>query len=179
MTTSKTTATAWDRLAKRLDTLTPATTTFTICDDADLRQRLAHAKTAVDDAETALAGLQPEDEPHRPLVRKRAEDARDALAAVQAEFDQRAIRLHFKALARQELEALQNAHPASEKEEEAGEDYEMETFAPALISAASVDGMPVEYARHLLDTWSAADARALWHAAWSIQHQSRADLGKG
>ncbi|MFH9425971.1 hypothetical protein [Streptomyces sp. NPDC017529] len=179
MTTSKTTATNWDRLAKRLDTLTPATTTFTICDDADLRQRLAHAKAAVADAEGTLASLQTADEPNRPMFHKRAEDARDALAAVQAEFDQKAIRLRFKALARQELEALQNAHPASEKEEDAGEDYEMETFAPALISAASADGMPVEYAKHLLDTWSAADARALWHAAWSIQHQSRTDLGKG
>ena len=81
--------------------------------------------------------------------------------------------------AQAEIVALQKQHPASEEEEASGQDWSMDTFAPALIAAASLDGMPTEYARKCLDTWAPGDARDLWQAAWSIQHQKRTDLGKG
>lgn len=180
MTTSKTSpATQWATLAKRLDALKPAVATFTICDDPDLRARLNDAKNAADEADATLKTLATDEEAARPLLELRAKQATAELAEAQKAFDKAAIRLRFQALPRQELEALQNAHPASEKEEEAGEEYAMDTFAPALISAASLDGMPAEYAKQALDTWSAADAQALWRAAWGIQHTSRTDLGKG
>jgi hypothetical protein len=50
---------------------------------------------------------------------------------------------------------------------------------PALIAAASLDGMPEEAAARYLRTWIPSDARALWQAAWSVQHTQRTDLGKG
>lgn len=179
MTTSKTPEAQWATLAKRLDALKSAVATFTICDDPDLRARLNEAKTAAADAEASLKSLGADDEAARPMFELRAKQATAELAEAQKAFDKAAISLRFQALPRQELETLQNAHPASEKEEEAGEEYAMDTFAPALISAASLDGMPADYAKQALDTWSAADAQALWRAAWGIQHQSRTDLGKG
>ncbi|MFJ6608235.1 hypothetical protein [Streptomyces lydicus] len=180
MTTSKTSPeTQWATLAKRLESLKPAVATFTICDDPDLRARLNDAKAAAADADAALKSLGADDEPARPMFELRAKQATAELTDAQKAFDKAAISLRFQALPRQELENLQNAHPASEKEEEAGEEYAMDTFAPALISAASLDGMPADYAKHALDTWSAADAQALWRAAWGIQHTSRTDLGKG
>ncbi|MEU1134475.1 hypothetical protein ABZ383_32220, partial [Streptomyces sp. NPDC005900] len=108
----------------------------------------------------------------------RAKAAKAELDAAQKAFDAAAVTLRFTALERRTLMELQEKHPPSEEEEAEGEDFAMETFAPALISAASLDGMPVDYARHCLDTWSAADASGLWNAAWSIQHQQRTDLGK-
>lgn len=180
MTTSTTSPDAqWAKLAKRLDSLKPAVARFTICDDTELTSRLTKAKLAVEAAETDLDHLSPEDAPNKAAFELRAERARAALVEAQTAFDKAAVVLRFQALPRQELEALQNAHPASEKEEEAGEDYAMDTFAPALIAAASMDGMPVDYAKQCLDTWSAADAQALWRAAWGIQHATRTDLGKG
>ncbi|MFD7922547.1 hypothetical protein ACFV3R_25385 [Streptomyces sp. NPDC059740] len=169
----------WDTLAKRLDQLKPAVATFTICDDEALRQELAAAKTDAAGADETLANLGPDDEPHRPMFEQRAQQARARLTDVQKRFDKTAIVLRFRALARADLEQLQRAHPATEQEEADGADFAMDSFAPALISAASVDGMPADYARQALDTWPAADARALWQAAWSIQHTGRTDLGKG
>lgn len=179
MTTSKTPEAQWATLAKRLNALKPAVATFTICDDTELTNQLAKAKQSVEAAETDLDSLGPEDAPNKAVFELRAERARAALVEAQTAFGKAAVVLRFKALPRQELEALQNAHPASEKEEEAGEDFAMDTFAPNLIAAASLDGMPVDYAKQCLDTWSAADAQALWRAAWGIQHTTRTDLGKG
>jgi hypothetical protein len=177
--TSNTPEQQWAAKQKRLDSLKPAVAAFTICDDPDLRQRLADAKASAEDAETLLRNLTAEDEPSRPLAEQRAERARAELAAAQQAFDKRAVALRFTAIPRKDLEDLQSKHPASEQEEADGADFAMDTFAPALISAASLDGMPVDYARHCLDTWSAADARDLWNAAWGIQHTRRTDLGKG
>lgn len=178
MTTSKTSPAAWDALAKRLDTLKPSVVAFTICDDTAARARLAQAQADAADADATLKSL-PDDEPNRPMFELRAKATAAEAAEAQKAYDKAAITLHFKALARQELEALQNAHPASEAEEAEGEQQAMDTFAPALIAAASVDGMPVEYAKKALDTWPAGDAQALWQAAWNIQRASRTDLGKG
>nr|WSX25595.1 hypothetical protein OG690_37895 [Streptomyces tubercidicus] len=178
MTTSKTSP-AWATVAKRLDNLKPAVATFTICDEPQVRARLTQAKADAADTAAAVKNLGPADEVARSMFELRAKEAAAEAAAAQQAFDKAAVTLRFKALQRQELEDLQNAHPASEKEEEAGEEFAMGTFAPALISAASVDGMPADYAKQCLDTWSAADAQALWRAAWNIQHQTRTDLGKG
>jgi predicted NBD/HSP70 family sugar kinase len=179
--TSKTNSasSAWDDLQQRLDNLKPAVARFTICDDPDLRARLADAKAEADEAEQVVRSLTKDDEPHRALFEQRAERARAALAQAQAVFDEKAVVLKFTALPRKQVEALQTANPPTEQEEADGADFAMDTFAPALISAASLDGMPIEYARHCLDTWSAADARGLWNAAWGVQHTQRTDLGKG
>ncbi|GHJ34351.1 hypothetical protein ACFV4E_22420 [Streptomyces hygroscopicus] len=177
--TSSSATSAWDDIQKRLDTLEPAVARFTICDDPELRRRLDEAKAELRDAEEVLRALTADDEQNRPLFTQRAETARVELDQAQAAFDARAVTLTFRALERQQLESLQAKHPASEQDEDRGDDFAMDSFAPALIAAASVEGMPVEYARKCLDTWSAADAQDLWRAAWGVQHQKRTDLGKG
>lgn len=179
MTTSKTSPEAhWAATAKRLNNLKPAVAKFTICDNAELRARLDEAQSAAAEADAHLKSVS-EDDTARPLLQLRADQAAADLTQAQKDFDKAAVVLRFRALPRPELEELENKHPASETEEAEGESYAMETFAPALISAASMDGMPVDYAKQALETWSAADAQALWRAAWGIQHQSRTDLGKG
>jgi hypothetical protein len=181
MTTSKNASATspWDDIQKRLDTLEPAVSKFTICDDPALRTRLAGAKADLADAEEALRSITMDDEPSRTLFTQRVETARTEREQAQAAFAERAVTLTFRALERKALEALQAKHPAGEEDEDKGDDFAMDTFAPALIAAASVEGMPVDYARKCLDTWSAADAQDLWRAAWGVQHQKRTDLGKG
>ncbi|KFG02761.1 hypothetical protein IQ62_00085 [Streptomyces scabiei] len=168
----------WNVLQKKLDSLQRATATFTICDDADLRTRLGQAKAELAAAEARLKSLA-EESADTTAGERRAERARTELAAAQAAYDERAVTLTFQAMPREQLEALERQHPATEEEEADGEEFHLDGFAPAVLSAASTDGMPVEAAEKLMRNWSAADFRALWSAAYGIQHQGRADLGKG
>jgi hypothetical protein len=176
MTTSTTT---WDAMQRRLDALKRPTAAFTICEDLEAKQRLARAKSSADEAEQALAAATGADDADRTALEAQAKDAKAELATAQKAFDKASITLRFTALERKELAALQAAHPPTEEDEAEGDDFHSDTFAPALISAASLDGMPLDYARHCLDSWSASDARGLWNAAWQIQFQQRTDLGKG
>jgi len=170
----------WDALKKRLDKVKKPVSAFHLCEDPDIRDRYQAAKKAADRTAAYLKSL-PDDTgaDARALAQKRAMEAASELAAVDPEYQAATITLRFTALERAALEALQNAHPASEEEEAAGTAFAYDTFAPALISAASLDGMPVEDAAHFLNTWTAADAQALFNAAWSVQHTQRTDLGKG
>ncbi|MER6092454.1 hypothetical protein [Streptomyces bluensis] len=177
---TSTTATGWDALQKRLDTVQKPVATFRLCQDSDLRDRYLDAKKEADEAARYLKSLDKDaDREVRTMVEKQAAAAAAALKAVQPEYEQATITLRFTALERRQLEELQSRHPASEEDEAAGQDYAMDTFAPALIAAASLDGMPEDYARKCLDTWGPGDARDLWEAAWSVQQHRRADLGKG
>lgn len=176
--TSTSPAPAWDELQRRLDSLKPATSTFTICDDEKLRVRLGQAKAELANAEARLkaAGDESADttaEEHR------VERARTELAAAQAAHDERAVTLRFRAIPRKQLVALEREHPANEEEEANGEEFHMDDFAPAVIAAASLDGMPLEYAVTCMTEWSAGDSRDLFSAAYGIQHRGRSDLGKG
>jgi hypothetical protein len=174
--TSPTTKSSWNDLKKRLSNIKPAVSTFTICDDLDLREQLAAAKKEHRDAETALAAAADE---VADMTKKRLERARTRLDDAQAAFDTHAVTLRFKALSREELEALERDHPATEEQEADGEAWNPDTFPPALISAASLDGMPVEDAREYMAKWSNPDFRDLWNAAYGIQTLRRTDLGKG
>ena len=172
--------TTWDALQKRLDSIKLPTATFTICEDPDLRQQLLRAKATHQQATDRLNALTEDTDPEvKAMVQKTADTSKADLAAAQKAFDKASVTLRFSALERKALEELQKQHPPTEQGEADGEEFALDTFAPALISAASVDGMPVDYAKHCLETWSAADATALWRAAWGIQHQQRTDLGKG
>jgi hypothetical protein len=171
-------APAWEDLQRKLNNLKPATATFTICDDEDLRTRLGKAKAELADAEARLKA-QDDEADDTTAAERRAERARTELAAAQAAYDERAVTLRFKAIPRKQLVALERAHPANEEEEANGEEFHMDEFAPALIAAASLDGMPLEYAANCMSEWSAADSRDLWTAAYGIQHRNRSDLGKG
>jgi hypothetical protein len=175
-----TTASGWDALAKRLDNVPKPIRTLHLCEDADVRDRYLEAKQTHEQAAAYLKQFPKDSDPEAlALVQKQAKDAATELAAAKKAYDQATITLRFTALERGELEKLQNAHPATEQNEADGQDYAFDTFAPALIAAASLDGMPADYAAKALDAWAPSDARALWQAAWSIQHTQRTDLGKG
>lgn len=173
------TTSTWAEKKKRLDALKRPEQPFTVCEDTAVRERRNRAKAAHRTAAEALENLPPEAESDRPLFEARVKTTERELAAAQKAFDAVSVTLTFAALERTALDELLAKHPASEEQEAEGEDFAMDTFAPALVSAASVDGMPVDAAQQYLNTWSNADARSLFNAAWSIQHQQRTDLGKG
>lgn len=178
--TTTTTANGWDSLAKRLEGVKKPVRTFQLCDDPDIRDRYREAQQEAEKAAAALADFPKDQDPEALAFYQAAvTGAKTELAAAKKAYDAHTITLRFTALEQQELEALQKQHPASEEDEEQGTDFAFDTFAPALISAASLDGMPVEAAGRYLKTWTVTDARDLWNAAWSIQHVKRTDLGKG
>ncbi|MER8003022.1 hypothetical protein [Streptomyces sp. NPDC095613] len=185
MPTTKTTAPAppaaavaqdahWAAKMQRLRARTLAETVFTVCDDANVKQRYDRATRAKDTAEAVLDATTPGDTE----ARKEAEAAREEWEAAKAAYDAVAIPIRLRALPRTAMEALYAAHKPTEEEQEEGRDWSV-SFHAALISAASVDGMTVEEAQELLHTWSLAEANALFNAALAVQQITRADLGKG
>ncbi|WP_405682826.1 hypothetical protein [Streptomyces sp. NBC_01238] len=164
----------WAATRERLRNRNRHTAALTICDDLD-------AKTALETARYALRRIQAEaaDRPEDQTVKGAVVTAEQEVATAQAAFNEAAIILRFQALPRLEFEALKKAHPATEEQAEDGHDLNVETLGPELIAAASVDGMTVDDAREYLDTWSEAEAAALFNAAWNVQETSRLDLGKG
>jgi hypothetical protein len=174
------TTSGWNALAKRLDGIDKPTRTLKLCDDPAVHDRYLAAKQAAERAQDYAASLPKDaDKDARALVDKQHREAKAALETAQQEYDAHTVTLTFRALERGELEKLQAAHPATEEDEALGRDFNFDTFAPELISAASVDGMPVEYAAQAMKTWSLADSEDLWNAAWSVQRRKRTDLGKG
>lgn len=177
---TSTTTSDWDALEKRLDNIKKPVRTFKLCDETDIRDRYLAATRKADETAVYLKSLSEDTDPDaRTLVEQQDQAAKAELAAAAKAYNAHTITLRFTALEQQELEDLQNKHPASEEDEQRGNDFAFDTFAPALISAASLDGMPVQAAARYLKTWTSADARDLWNAAWSIQHTKRTDLGKG
>ncbi|MFF2731775.1 hypothetical protein ACFVS9_28190 [Streptomyces sp. NPDC058008] len=164
----------WAAQRDRLRNRTRPTVALTICDDVD-------AKATLESARYALRRIRAEAEDRPgdttgPVAVARAEQD---LAEAQAAFDEVAIVLRFRALSRLEFEALKKAHPATEEQAEDGHDLNVESLAPELIAKSSADGMTVDDAREYLDTWSEAEANALFNAAWNVQETARMDLGKG
>ncbi|MFF3976965.1 hypothetical protein [Streptomyces sp. NPDC001828] len=102
-----------------------------------------------------------------------------ALQSAEARLDAATVTLTFRALPRPVWEQLLREHPPSEQQAEQGMEYDVETYPAALISASSVDGMTVEEAQELLDAWADSEAKALFTTALMVNHQLRADLGKG
>ncbi|GGS97086.1 hypothetical protein [Streptomyces violaceus] len=170
----------WDALQKRLDGMPKPTKSLTLCADPDIQDRYLTAKKqhtgAVDYQKSFPEGA---DEEAKALVDKQVREASAELDAAQKAYKANSVTLTFQALERGQLEELQAEHPATEEDEELGRDFHFDTFAPALISAANADGMPLEYATHAMKTWSLADSQDLWNAAWSVQQTRRSDLGKG
>ncbi|MFB7500408.1 hypothetical protein ACFC09_38010 [Streptomyces sp. NPDC056161] len=145
-----------------------------VCDDERLRRRVEEAES-VDSRARLIAEASPEDE----QAAQRAADAAAALETARTTLDDASDFLTFLGLPRPVLEELVARHPPTEQQASEGAVFNPNTFPAALISAASFDGMSVEEADELLSTWSAPDAGLLWEAAWSVQQESRVDLGKG
>jgi hypothetical protein len=164
----------WTSTRERLAARTRPTAKMTICDDHTVKENLARAQYA---ARVAQAKVDDQDTPEN---RAAADTATQALEQAQAAFDETAIILRFQALERPVLEQLKKAHPPTEEQAEDGFVFNVETFAPVLIAASSLDGMTEDDARRYLDTWSEAEAVTLWNTAFGVQGDaSRLDVGKG
>ncbi|MER8002096.1 hypothetical protein [Streptomyces sp. NPDC095613] len=159
-----------DRLRRR----SRARTELRICDDDELRSGAAKARRQAERARI-IAEASPGDE----VLSEEASEAEAERKAAQTALDNASEVLTFLALPRPVLEELIAAHPPTDAQAQDGAVFNADTFPAALISAASLDGMSEEEAAELLATWSAADANLLWEAAWQVQQESRADLGKG
>ena len=177
---STTSKTPWEALQKRLDGMPKPTRTLTLCADPDIQERYLTANrkhaAAVDYRDALSADA---DEEAKALVDRQVREAAAELDSARKAYTANSVTLTFTAIERGQLEQLQTQHPATEEDEELGRDFHFDTFAPALIAAASVDGMPLEYATQAMKTWSWADSQDLWNAAWSVQQTRRSDLGKG
>jgi hypothetical protein len=163
----------WAAKMDRLRSRHLAETTFWICDDTDVRTRHQRAQRTFD-----LAQAYAKDHPDDPEARTELDKATVERDEAKQAYDQVAIPVRFRALSRPALEALYKAHKPSEAEAEEGAEWAA-TFPAALIAAASVDGMTETEAQELLDTWSLAEANAMFNAAHGVQNTTRADLGKG
>ncbi|MFE1452010.1 hypothetical protein [Streptomyces olivaceoviridis] len=147
---------------------------MTICDDQQVKDRLATAQYNERRARTAA-----ESDPADKDLKKLLTAAQTELEAAQQAFDEAAIVLRFQALRRPDFEALKKAHPATEEQAEDGLAFNPETLGPELIAASSLDGITVDEATEYLTDWSEGEAAQLWDTAWQVQGETRADLGKG
>lgn len=164
----------WTATRERLAARARPTAKMTICDDHTVKDNLARAQYA---ARAAQAKVDDQDTPENLAA---ADTAAQALEAAQTAFDETAIVLRFQALERPLLERLKKEHPPTEEQAEDGFVFNVETLAPALIAAASLDGITEDDARNYLDTWSEAEAVTLWNTAYGVQGDaSRLDVGKG
>ncbi|MFJ9907908.1 hypothetical protein ACIRVK_34380 [Streptomyces sp. NPDC101152] len=154
-------------------------------DDQDLKQRVTDAALGMAKARTSAVGRASEMEvpvderetwalakPEVLAAQAALDEARRALAAG-------TLTLTFRALPRPVWEQLLREHAPTEEQADLGHEYNVETFPAALVSASSVDGMSEAEAQELLDSWSDADAKALFTAALLVNQTMRADLGKG
>ncbi|MGW0822514.1 hypothetical protein [Streptomyces sp. NPDC002845] len=139
---------------------------------------LAKARTTAS-AESIEQGIAEEQREEWVQARPNVLAAVAALQAAENALEEGTIRLTFRALPQPVWAQLLREHPPTEAQADMGHEYNVETFPAALIAACSVDGMTESDAQELLDTWSDADAKALFTAALMPNQTLRADLGKG
>ncbi|MCF0086591.1 MULTISPECIES: hypothetical protein [unclassified Streptomyces] len=163
----------WAAKMDRLRTRKLAQAVFRVCDDPEVRERYARAVRAEEVART-YADANPDDKE----AATEAAAAAAKLAEAKTAYEDVSVPLTFRALPRPAYEALLKEHKPSEEQADDGREWD-DTFPAALIAAASVDGMTEPEAQELLDTWSLAEANDMFNAAFSVQHTTRTDLGKG
>ncbi|MEH0535760.1 hypothetical protein ACKI1I_42650 [Streptomyces turgidiscabies] len=154
-------------------------------DDQNLKQRVTDAALDMAKTRTSAVGRASEMEVPADEREKWALAQPEVLAAQSALDEARqalvagTLKLTFRALPRPAWEQLLREHAPTEEQADLGHEYNVETFPAALVSASSVDGMSEVEAQELLDSWSDADAKALFTAALLVNQTMRADLGKG
>ena len=163
----------WQNTLERLRNRQRPTATLRICDDQTAKDALTEAQAEQRRVERRYDGENTDE------AKKARRAADTAVTRAQAAVDDASIVLTFRALERTALDALKKAHPPTEEQAEDGFEINADTLGPALVAASNVDGMTEEQAREFLDTWSDAEAGALFSTAWNIQLESRLDLGKG
>lgn len=163
----------WAATLERLRNRQRPTATLRICDDQAAKEALVMAQYEQRNAKRLA------EDDTSPETKKAVRAADAAVAKSQAAVDDASIVLTFRALERTALDALKKAHPPTEEQAEDGFEINADTLGPALVAASNLDGMTEEQAREFLDTWSDAEAGALFSTAWNVQLESRLDLGKG
>lgn len=164
----------WAKTLERLRNRARPTLKLTICDDHEAKTALATAQYA-ERRIKETAEQDPDSAESKKALRTAEAEVRKAQKAV----DEASIVLTFQALERTALDKLKKDHPATEEQAEDGLDWNLNTLGPALVAAASLDGITVQDATVFLETWSDAEADALLSAAFNVQRESRLDLGKG
>jgi hypothetical protein len=125
-------------------------------------------------------------------------EAQAALAAAQADQEERDTPFTFRALPADVWEELIEAYPPTEKQKNAGQDYNVDRFGPALLSACSVDPLSEQMSAQLLggewrdperpagDQWvkerailSQGESSFLFVNAVNVNQSARVSLGKG
>ncbi|MCA1220249.1 hypothetical protein [Streptomyces sp. 8L] len=163
----------WAAKMERLRQRKLAEAVFTVCDDLDVAT--AHQRAVRDHANAAeYLKANPGDED----AKRDADRSQQVLDEATAAYEDASVALRLRALPRPAFEGLLDKHKPTEEDEALGREW-AETFHAALISAASVDGMTVDEAQELLDTWSLSESRSLFNAAYGVQATMRTDLGKG
>lgn len=128
-----------------------------------------------DAAELNLAGAE------RDLRRAKVGDDEDEIAVAEAALEQAraAVKacydtLTFRALPSHEFEALISAHEPSKEQQKKGDQWNTDTFSPALLAACCVDSdlSEEEWAEELA-SWSVADRNAIFSAALSANVTAR------
>jgi hypothetical protein len=164
----------WAAKRERLLNRARPTVRLTICDDHDAKEALAEARFVEQRAREA-ADRDPQNEAAQAVLRT----ATTSLTKAQAAFDEASIELRFQALDRKTYKELLAAHPPTEDQAEDGYAFNVDTLAPVLIAASSLDGITEEDAAQFLDDWAQAEAEALLNTAFGVQREERMDLGKG
>lgn len=164
----------WAKTLERLRNRNRPTVRLTICDDQAVKDALATAQYA----ERRIKATA-ESDPGSAESKKAVRAAEAEVKKAQQAYDDASIVLTFRALERTALDELKKQHPPSEEQSEDGFEFNPDTLGPALVAASSVDGLTAEDARLFLETWSDAEANALFGAAWDVQRETRLDLGKG
>ncbi|MFG2540679.1 hypothetical protein ACGFU4_36115 [Streptomyces sp. NPDC048511] len=164
----------WAATREKLLARTRPVLKLTICDD-EAAKRAVNAARYVEQQAKLAADSSPEDEAAQAAHQAAARELADAQSAL----DAASIPLRFQALDRKTYKALLAAHRPTEEQAEEGYDFNLDTLAPVLIAAASLDGITEEDAQTFLDDWSKAEAEALLNTAFGVQREERMDLGKG
>ncbi|WP_282795784.1 hypothetical protein [Streptomyces sp. CC224B] len=163
----------WQQKMARLRARAAAEVPLYLWQDQRLREAYEEAQHAARRARQLA-----DDEPDSAVLATQAQAAEKACEAARAAHEADCEVLVFRALPGDAFTKLMQAHPPTEEQAEAGNDWNEDTFPAALIAAASVDPMTEQEAAVLLAEWGMADRAALFQAALSAQNTRRSDWGK-
>ncbi|MER6249383.1 hypothetical protein [Streptomyces griseorubiginosus] len=164
----------WAATREKLRNRSRPVAPLTICDDLEAKKALENARFLVRSVSAQL-----ESDPDSTDLSKELAAANKTLDAAQEAFDAVAIRLQFQALRRPDFEDMKRRHPPTEEQAEDNYVVNLDTIAPELIAASSLNGITEEDAKYYLEEWGEGEAASLFNTAWNVQSSTRMDMGKG
>lgn len=140
---------------------TPVTTSVPVC----LRNDLV---ADIERLEAELVAARIDDDrlnraPVAPQIAARIVELQDEARAHQ-------VNVVFRELPRRQWTDLLAAHPPTQEDREAGNDFNADTFPPAAMAASCVSptGMTAERMRRIYDEWSLGQIRPMWRACLKV-----------